>query len=65
MSGNGVFEAHNETKALPNGLNPIPPGHGGGCVENGPFGKYMKSLLYLKPFPVSIGYPYESCLAYQ
>ena len=37
MSGNGIYEAHNCTDALPTGLNCIPPGHGGGCVETGPF----------------------------
>lgn len=37
MSGNGVYEAHNCTEALPTGLNCVPPGVGGGCVETGPF----------------------------
>ncbi|MCJ1294457.1 hypothetical protein MMC34_006015 [Xylographa carneopallida] len=37
MSGNGVYEAHNATEALPTGLNPVPPGPGGGCVKTGPF----------------------------
>lgn len=44
MSGNGVYEAHNCTNALPTGLNCIPPGNGGGCVETGPF-KNMKVNL--------------------
>lgn len=39
MSGNGVYEAHNCTNALPTGLNCIPPGQGGGCVTTGPFKK--------------------------
>jgi tyrosinase len=39
MSGNGVYEAHNCTNALPTGLNCIPPGVGGGCVKTGPFKK--------------------------
>ncbi|RDW80146.1 hypothetical protein BP6252_04784 [Coleophoma cylindrospora] len=37
MSGNGEYEAHNCTNALPSGLNCIPPGEGGGCVTTGPF----------------------------
>lgn len=37
MSGNGVFQAHNSTNALPTGLNPIPAGDGGGCLASGPF----------------------------
>ncbi|MCJ1387631.1 hypothetical protein MMC18_000474 [Xylographa bjoerkii] len=37
MSGNGVYEKHNATNALPTGLNPVPPGPGGGCVTTGPF----------------------------
>lgn len=44
MSGNGVFEAHNCSNALPNGLNCIPPGAGGGCVETGPFKKFVAPL---------------------
>jgi tyrosinase len=39
MGGNGVYEAHNCTNGLPTGLNCIPPGSGGGCVESGPFAK--------------------------
>ncbi|KAL3422023.1 FAD binding domain containing protein [Phlyctema vagabunda] len=39
MGGNGVFAPHNCTNALPNNLNCIPPGVGGGCVETGPFKK--------------------------
>lgn len=40
MSGNGIFEAHNCTIALPSGVNCIPAGTGGGCVETGPFKRY-------------------------
>lgn len=39
MSGNGIYEPHNCTEALPTGLNCVPPGVGGGCVETGPFKK--------------------------
>jgi tyrosinase len=39
MSGNGVYEAHNCTDGLGTGVNCIPAGTGGGCVETGPFQK--------------------------
>lgn len=45
MGGNGDYEAHNCTNALPTGLNCIPPGKGGGCVTKGPFKKYVKRCL--------------------
>jgi len=44
MRGNGVYEAHNCTEALPTGLNCIPPGVGGGCVKNGPFANMVVNL---------------------
>ncbi|RDW57779.1 tyrosinase [Coleophoma crateriformis] len=37
VGGNGVYEEHNCTEALPTNLNCIPPGEGGGCVETGPY----------------------------
>ncbi|KAK6214456.1 hypothetical protein LQW54_004363 [Pestalotiopsis sp. IQ-011] len=37
QGGNGVYAEHNCTEALPSGLNCIPPGEGGGCVETGPY----------------------------
>jgi tyrosinase len=39
MGGNGIYEPHNCTNALPTGLNCIPSGPGGGCVKSGPFAK--------------------------
>ncbi|KAH9207630.1 tyrosinase [Leptodontidium sp. 2 PMI_412] len=44
IGGNGDFQEHNCTNALPTGLNCIPPGAGGGCVTKGPF-KNMKVNL--------------------
>jgi len=41
MSGNGVYEAHNDTPALPTQMNNIPAGKGGGCVNSGPFKKFV------------------------
>jgi hypothetical protein len=41
MSGNGKYEPHNYTNALPSNLNCIPPGQGGGCVKSGPFKEYI------------------------
>lgn len=47
MSGNGVYEAHNCTNALPTGLNCIPPGQGGGCINSGPFKKQVLTFATL------------------
>ncbi|CAL3967961.1 hypothetical protein PZA11_006984 [Diplocarpon coronariae] len=44
MGGNGEYEPHNCTNALPSGLNCLPAGAGGGCVMEGPF-KNMKVNL--------------------
>jgi tyrosinase len=41
MSGNGDFQAHNDTPALPTNINNVPAGQGGGCVKNGPFKKFV------------------------
>jgi len=49
MSGNGVYEAHNCTNALPTGLNCIPPGQGGGCVKTGPFKNMSVNLGPVAP----------------
>jgi tyrosinase len=50
MGGNGVYEAHNCTNAIASTatppLNCIPPGAGGGCVETGPFKKFVISPLF-------------------
>ncbi|KAK0704646.1 hypothetical protein B0H67DRAFT_557408 [Lasiosphaeris hirsuta] len=37
IGGNGVFAPHGCTDGLGNGINCIPAGEGGGCVETGPF----------------------------
>ncbi|KAH8779134.1 tyrosinase [Hyaloscypha sp. PMI_1271] len=49
MGGNGVYKAHNCTNALPTGLNCIPPGQGGGCVETGPFKNMSVNLGPVAP----------------
>lgn len=49
MSGNGLYEPHNCTNALPTGLNCIPPGQGGGCVTTGPFANMTVNLGPVAP----------------
>lgn len=54
MSGNGAFEAHNCTQALPTLLNCIPPGTGGGCLTSGPF---KDSKVNLGPVSATLSIP--------
>ncbi|KAH8601176.1 tyrosinase [Bisporella sp. PMI_857] len=49
MSGNGVFAEHNCTAAIPTGMNCIPPGVGGGCVDTGPFKNYTVNIAPVFP----------------
>ncbi|MCJ1411952.1 hypothetical protein MMC19_006044 [Ptychographa xylographoides] len=49
MGGNGVYEKHNATVALPTALNNIPPGVGGGCVKTGPFKNMVVNLGPVAP----------------
>jgi hypothetical protein len=49
MSGKGVFQAHNDTPALPRNINNVPAGQGGGCVKNGPFKEFV-----IRHFPLPI-----------
>ncbi|KAH8681383.1 tyrosinase [Xylariales sp. PMI_506] len=49
QGGNGVYEAHNCTEALPTGLNCIPPGVGGGCVETGPYVGFLANISATAP----------------
>jgi len=59
MGGNGVFEAHNCTQALPTGVNCIPPGQGGGCVKTGPFKKYTVNM---GPFSPTLAEPEDTAV---
>lgn len=45
MSGDGAYVPHNGPEVL-QGLV-LPPANGGGCVKEGPFKKYVHSLLVL------------------
>ncbi|TVY52368.1 Tyrosinase-like protein orsC [Lachnellula cervina] len=59
MSGNGVYEAHNCTEALPTDLNCIPAGQGGGCIYSGPFKKWVllpcfHSTVHLGPVDATL-----------
>ena len=67
MSGNGVFAEHNCTDALATGINCIPPGQGGGCVESGPFakGKFTANVASLAPTLNAEGVVAGDYLGYQ
>ncbi|KAI9744548.1 MAG: hypothetical protein M1818_002077 [Claussenomyces sp. TS43310] len=65
MSGNGEYEAHNATEGLTTGLNPIPPGPGGGCVKTGPFKNMTVNLGPVTPTLAEPEvHPASSLLAY-
>lgn len=67
MSGNGVYAKHNCTDALATGINCIPPGTGGGCVETGPFakGKFTTNIATLAPTLRADGVVAGDYLGYQ
>jgi tyrosinase len=65
MSGNGLFVPHNCTPGIPNGLNCIPPGNGGGCLFNGPFADMSVNLGPVSPTLQAAGVvPAPALLAY-
>lgn len=67
MSGNGEYQQHGCTNALPTGLNCIPPGAGGGCVKTGPFKDIVVNLGPVAPtldVPGVIDYHSNDSLAY-
>ncbi|KAF7514939.1 hypothetical protein G7054_g14876 [Neopestalotiopsis clavispora] len=49
QGGNGVYAEHNCTDALGTGLNCIPAGEGGGCVETGPYAGIMANISATAP----------------
>ncbi|KAK8098833.1 tyrosinase [Apiospora kogelbergensis] len=52
QGGNGAYVAHNCTPALISGRGCIPAGHGGGCVETGPYAGMVANLSATGPtFP--------------
>ncbi|KAK5661052.1 hypothetical protein OQA88_12431 [Cercophora sp. LCS_1] len=55
MSGNGAFVPHNCTPGLPTGLNCIPPGNGGGCINSGPFANMSVNLGPIGPTLIADG----------
>ncbi|EHL01284.1 putative Tyrosinase [Glarea lozoyensis 74030] len=55
MSGNGVFQAHDCTQALPTQLNCVPPGAGGGCINSGPFKNSKVNLGPVSPTLSGVG----------
>ncbi|KAM0810934.1 putative Tyrosinase [Seiridium cardinale] len=65
QGGNGVYTAHNCTNALSNGLNCIPPGQGGGCVETGPYVGYNMNISATFPSLEADGVVTGPWLGYQ
>lgn len=64
MGGNGVLAAHNCTAALPNGVNCIPPGSGGGCVKTGPFKNWVVNIAPTAPTSDAAQVPDPGFLSY-